>query len=309
MEYHTYEQGGTYINPLTDAGFKILFARESSQDILIGFLNAVLDRDNVDPITEIQYLDKEKLKEQPGERSVIYDIHCKTKCGKRFIVEMQNRSQSYFIDRTIFYVARAITEQGRSRDWEYSFMPVYGIFISDFVILKGDDRVRIDAEICDMDSGKQFSDKVRLVYIQLPNFRVSSPEKCGDYFERWIYLLKNMNIMETMPFVEKIFKRVEQVARVENLSPDERWRYERDLKFYRDYRNQMSFAKKEAREEGLAEGRAEGRVEGRAESLWKVARNMLKEGLGLQTISTVTGFSIDELKDNICQGPDVAPIG
>lgn len=63
MEYHTYEQGGTYINPLTDAGFKILFARESSQDILIGFLNAVLDRDNVDPITEIQYLDKEKLKE------------------------------------------------------------------------------------------------------------------------------------------------------------------------------------------------------------------------------------------------------
>lgn len=292
MEYQTFNDGGTFINPLTDSGFKILFARESSQDILIGFLNAVLDRDGKDPITEIIYLDKEKIKEQSDERSVIYDIHCQTKCNRRFIVEMQNRAQSFFINRTIFYVARAITEQGRAKDWKYDFMPVYGIFISDFAIKSDDDRVRIDVELHDIEHEKQFSDLIRLVYIQLPNFKVDKPEMCKDDFDRWIYLFKYMNVMETMPFVEKIFKRVEQVARVENLSQEERRQYDRDLKFYRDYHNTLDYAKTEGRTQGLAEGRAEGKTE----TQMSIARKMHDLGLNLSTISESTGLSLDKLK-------------
>lgn len=187
MDY--YNEEGTFINPLTDSGFKILFGRESSSDILIGFLNAILDPEGKDPITEITYLDKEKVKERPAERSIIYDIHCMTEHKRRFIVEMQNRAQPYYINRSLFYVARAITEQGKPSDWDYRFVPVCGIFISDFAIRPDETRVMVETGLTDMETGKQFSDLIRLVYIQLPNFRIAKPEDCRTYFERWIYLL------------------------------------------------------------------------------------------------------------------------
>ena len=43
------------------------------------------------------------------------------------------------------------------------------------------------------------SDKLRMVFLQLPEFSKEA-EDCETYFERWIYLLKNMNILERMPW-------------------------------------------------------------------------------------------------------------
>lgn len=84
-----------YIDPLSDPGFKILFGRESSKDILIGFLNMLLGKELKDPIVNVTHLDKEKVKEQTSERSILYDIHCETSSGHRIIVEMQNNAQNF----------------------------------------------------------------------------------------------------------------------------------------------------------------------------------------------------------------------
>ncbi len=49
-----------YINPFTDYGFKKLFGDENNTDILIDFLNAIL-QGKVSPIEKIYFLDKEQL--------------------------------------------------------------------------------------------------------------------------------------------------------------------------------------------------------------------------------------------------------
>lgn len=41
-----------YINPFIDYGFKKLFATEANKDILISFLNAVIE-DTKDPIVDL----------------------------------------------------------------------------------------------------------------------------------------------------------------------------------------------------------------------------------------------------------------
>lgn len=272
---------GKYIDPLSDPGFKILFGREDSKDILIGFLNMLLEESNDDPITDIEYLDKEQVRQQPEERSVIYDIHCQTECGRKFIVEMQNRNQANFIDRTIFYVSRAITEQGRTGDWRYAYMPVYGIFFTNFPIPQADKRLRVDAELRDTLTAKQFSNKLRLIYIQLPFFKKKEPEECDNDFDRWIYLLKNMKTMERMPFtkINDIFRRVEEVSRVGNLTKDELRRYEHDLKQYRDYNNIFQTAQEEGRKEGREEGWEEGWELGRKAGMEKGILKGLQEGI------------------------------
>lgn len=119
-------------------------------------------------------------------------------------------------------------------------------------------------------------------------------------FDRWIYILKNMRDMETMPFVQDIFRRVEQVASVENLNADDRRRYERDLKFYRDYHNTIDYAKEQGLAEGRAEGRAKGREEGRAEgiknTLKKTALAMKSKGFDITEIAELLDLSEEEVR-------------
>ena len=65
-----------------------------------------------------------------------------------------------------------------------------------------------------------------------------------------------------------------------------------------------SYAIKSGREEGLAEGRAEGLVKGREEgreegernSVSKIAKNLLAQGLPLTVIESATGLSVAELQ-------------
>ncbi|MFG6425124.1 MAG: Rpn family recombination-promoting nuclease/putative transposase [Muribaculaceae bacterium] len=59
----------TYINPMTDFGFKYIFGREESKDFLIDFLNNLLkDEPGFDTIIDLQYLDKEKSRRRKRER-------------------------------------------------------------------------------------------------------------------------------------------------------------------------------------------------------------------------------------------------
>lgn len=283
MAYINYTGTEKYIDPLSDPGFKILFGRESSKDVLIGFLNMLLDGEGRDPITDVRHLDKEKVMEQSDERSVIYDVMCETSCGRRFIVEMQNNFQHFFIDRSLFYMARAITEQGHSGSWRYDYMPVCGIFFSNFVLEGVEHKMRTDVELADRATGKQFTDKLRLIYIQPPAFIKERPEDCENDFERWIYILKNMRTMTTMPFtdMDAVYRRIEEVSRVENLDAAERRRYERELKAYRDYNNKL------LSHEEMGEARKE--VE--------IVNNMAAKGLDAIQISDFSGISIERVNE------------
>jgi len=71
---------GRFINPFTDFGFKYLFGREVSKDILIEFLNDLLQGERV--ITDLRFLNNEQEPEQKELRKVIYDIYCETNTGE-----------------------------------------------------------------------------------------------------------------------------------------------------------------------------------------------------------------------------------
>ena len=86
-----------FINPFTDFGFKRLFGQEDSKIILIGFLNALFEGEFV--VTDLEYRDKEQLRERPDSRNAIFDIFCTIDTGERIILEMQNNYQKHFEDK------------------------------------------------------------------------------------------------------------------------------------------------------------------------------------------------------------------
>lgn len=295
---------GRFINPYSDYGFKLLFGREVSKELLIDFLNGLLVGERV--ITDLTFLNNEQLPEYQEGRGIIYDVYCTTDTGEKIIVEMQNRSQVNFKDRALFYLSKAIVNQGLAgSEWMFGVKAVYGVFFMNFLLDGEEQKLRTDVILADQATGQIFSDKLRQIFLALPLFEKEEDE-CETDFERWIYVLKNMETLERMPFKARkaVFERLEEIADVGALSKHEREVYDNSLKVYRDYLVTMEAAKiegraegrAEGREEGREEGRAEGREEGREEGKFEVARKMKEDGMSAEIIAKYTGFTIDEIK-------------
>lgn len=294
----------TFINPRTDFGFKLIFGREETKSLLMNFLNGLLaDEPGFEPIIDVKFLDKEMNRLNKEMRGVVYDILCTTDKDKNFIVEMQNSNQPFFIDRSVFYMSRAIFNQGQiGTEWKFNFNHVYIVSFLNFLIEPLDNNVRTDAMICNLATKKPITDKVRFIYIQLPKFNKTDWNECENNFELWIYLLKNMENMTTIPFAYKdtAFEKLSKIASYASLSPEDRFEYDQNLQAYRDYVNTVDFAKQEGIELGLKEGREkglkEGREEGREEERNGIILAMHSNGLSLEMIATVTNTPKDKIR-------------
>ena len=98
-----------FVNPFTDLGFKIIFGQPASKDLLIILLNELLSGEH--HIEDLTFLDKEDRSENIHDKGIIYDLYCRTSTGEYIVVEMQNRWHSHFLDRTLYYVCRAVSRQ------------------------------------------------------------------------------------------------------------------------------------------------------------------------------------------------------
>jgi len=278
---------GKFINPFTDVGFKIIFGEEFSKPRLLDFLNALLEGER--KITDLSFLDKEQKAMFDGDRSPIYDILCATDSGEKIIVEMQNREHPNFKERMLYYAAEAIVRQGeKGTEWNYDIKAVYVVAFTNFVLTGYAGRLRIDAGLTDMERGGLFSNKLRLIYLQMPCFTKEADE-CENHFERWIYILKNMDILERMPWMAQnaVFRRLAEVAEVSMLSREERIKYDHALKRFRDTYNTITGAEQK--------GRAEGRIEGAEENKRDNARRMKADGMSAELIAKYTGLTVQDI--------------
>ena len=294
---------GKFINPFTDYGFKKIFGQEVSKELLIEFLNDLLEGERV--ITDLTFLNNEQLPEYPGDRIAIYDIYCTTDTGEKIIVEMQNRSQVYFKERALYYLSHAIVRQGvKGESWKFDIKAVYGVFFINF-LLDENHKLRTDVILTDRDTGKLFSDKLRQIFIALPLFNKTEAE-CETDFERWIFVLNNMETLNRMPFKAQkaVFEKLEEIVDVHSLSEEDRVRYENSVNAYRDYLATIDYAAKKGVEEGfedglqkgIQEGIQEGIRKGQQEKALEIARSMKAMGMTSEQIMKVTGLSLTEIE-------------
>ena len=137
-----------------------------------------------------------------------------------------------------------------------------------------------------------FSDKLRLIYLQLPCF-IKEADDCENDFERWIYVLKNMDTLNRMPWVAQnaVFQRLSEIAEVSAMTKEERIKYDHALKVYRDTLNAYNGAVQKGRAEGLAEGMEKGMEKGKSD----VARKLKAKGFDIADIIDATGLTEEQI--------------
>ena len=272
-----------FINPFSDWGFKHIFGREISKDLLICFLNDLFAGEFV--IKSLAFGNKEQIGLSKDSREVIFDIYCTTDEGKEIIVEMQNRGQEHFIDRALYYTSRVIVNQGIKGEWDYDIRPVYTICFMNFIDpLLPFGKFRTDMILADRDNGKMVSDKIRMVYLMLPFFEKTETE-CETDFERWIFVLKNMNTFERMPFLAKnaVFKKLAEISDLRTLSKKDMDKYEDSIRIMRDayatYKYAIKTGLEDGRKQGLEEGMAQGIEKGMAQGIEKGMAQGIEKGM------------------------------
>jgi predicted transposase/invertase (TIGR01784 family) len=284
-----------YINPFTDYGFKRLFGEEPNKELLLDFLNELLQKEQ-GKIVEINYLRSDKLGSTEVDRRAIFDLYCENEKGEKFIVELQKTKQKFFKDRTVYYSTFPIRDQAISGEWDFELNAVYTVAILDFIFDDDDDQAdkyRYDVKLSDIETHKIFYDKLTFIYLEMPKFNKTIDE-LETRFDKWLFTIKNLNKLDRIPdkLREQIFEKLFEVAEISKFSKEQLQEYEDSLKYYRDLKNSLDTA----REEGREKGREEGREEGELNKAKTIAITMKNKGLTNKDISDYTGLSIDEIE-------------
>ena len=325
-----------YINPFVDYGFKKLFATEGNKDILISFLNAVIEDSN-DPIVELTHKNVEQIGEFNGTKTSYFDVYCQTANGRRFIVEMQNTWKPFFKDRTLFYAAKAIRDQGDQIDptdralvtekeqkkWDYRLNEVYLIAVMNFNFPKkeyGPDDYCHKVMLSDVDDHHVFYDKLTLIYLEMPKLGEAKLDMTRP-LDRWLKVLYLLWGEEQFPpeLDEPIFRKLYKQAEYARFNPDQQLTYERSRKVMWDTYSEIEGGRilgfeqglEEGREKGLEEGREKGLEEGREKGLEEGLKEGRKEGRKeslLEVAKKMLAMGLD--KDTIAEatGVDVAAL-
>ena len=278
-----------------DWAIKRLLRQKANFGVLEGFLTVFLN----EPIKIVDILESEGNQQQANDKFNRVDIKAKNSKGEIIIVEIQNTSELYYLERVLYGVAKAITEHINLGNTDKEVKKVYSISILYFDLGKGSDYIYVGQNnfvgLHTQDhliiSTKEKDTIVRKSPSEIfPTYilvRVNEFNKVAKSpLEEWVEYLKNGVISpETQaPGLQEAREKLKYYS----MSDAERYAYDEHINAIMIQNDVLG----NARLEGMEEGRAEGRTEEKN----NIARKMLANGLSIEQIALITGLTEQEIK-------------
>ena len=285
-----------FLDPKNDVAFKKLFGSEEHKDILIHFINDILELKGNDQIEEVTFLSPIQDPEIASKKQSIVDVLCQDKNGVQFIVEMQVAPTKGFEKRAQYYAAKAYSRQlnrGKKEDGKYSNLKeVIFIAISDCIIFKDKEEYKSDHIILDKKTYEHDLKDFSFTFIELPKFKKDKISDLENILEKWCYFFKyadetSESELKKIIASDLVIERAYEALNQFNWSETELLAYDEEIKRIRDNIAAMDYQTDKAREEGREEGREEEKIE--------IALNLLKQGLDPKLISSATNLSEDQI--------------
>ena len=292
-----------FADPKNDLAFKKIFGSSEHKNILISFLNSVLDFKNEKTIVDVELANPYQVPKIPELKETILDIHATNKSGEKFIVEMQRKDLGNFTKRSLYYTSKAYVEQlPRGNDYT-SLKKVYFIGIVNFEIFSSHNYISRHL-IVNQENAKQDLDDFEFVFIELPKFK-KDLEELETLLDKWIYFIKYASDLTLIP---KEYETIEEFKEAFEIAKQTSWDSE-ELKVYEymalkefDEINALRTAEEKGLQKGiqkgLEQGLEQGIEKGKQEAQLDIARNLLKNGVDKQTVIVATGLS-EELIDTL----------
>ena len=293
-----------HIKATSDIFIHYLFGSEQNKDLLLSFINAVLEDADFPLIKSVEILNPFSIRQYALDKSTILDIKAKDNNGKIINIEVQAMGNSTFINRSMYYWARSYSEQLESAEQYRILNPVICINILDFSIIPELDKTHSVFLPLEKDHPQlRLSNHFEIHFIEFPKLREASAQlKQG--LREWLQFLKkegkeDESMITILDNNESLKKAHEQYDKFTG-NDEYRELYEARLKWQRDHNSLMDGALTEGMEKGMAQGltqgKAQGKAEGKAENASNVAKSMKNKGYPLDEIADITGLSNEEVE-------------
>ncbi len=282
-----------FLNPKTDFAFKKIFGSEESHDILLSFLNALLNLKPPYRLCEVEILDPYLAPKIRGMKDSYLDVRAKDEKGKSYIIEMQVLNVAGFEKRILYNACKAYAGQLSSGEDYHLLTDVIAITITDFIMFPEMEQISNKFKLR-ADAGEVYNDDLELVFAELPKFQKTEHELETE-LDRWYYFLKHAKDLDAIPGSLKIEPPIAHAFELANkagLTREELDDQERREIYIQDQRGAVQLAKQRAREEGHKEGHEAGYEEAQK----KMVKLAQASGLSISDIADMFALSVDEIK-------------
>jgi len=278
-----------FADPKNDIAFKKIFGDENHKEVLISFLNAVLDFQGEQTIVDVELANPYQVPKIEALKETILDIKATNQKQEHFIVEMQKKDLGDFTKRSLYYTAKAYVNQLDAGKNYHKLKKVYFIGLLNFTMFEGGSCISRHL-ILNQETNTQDLDDFEFCFIELPKFNTPLVE-LNTLLDKWLYFIKNAASLEMVPKELAGDKALEQAfdsAKMYNWNREEMDVYDyMHLKAW-DEINAIDTAVKKAKKQGIEQGIEQENIE--------TAKNAIKQGLDNQMISAIAGLSSEEVE-------------
>ena len=296
-----------------DFAIKNMLRDKKNFDILEGFIEVFLGKKC--KIQEI--LESESNQEYADDKFNRVDIKAKDTKGEIFIVEVQTTRYTYYLERILYGVSKAITEQLGNGDKYGNIKQVFSISVVYYDLGEGDDyfyecnsdfygvhshnilklnrREELSLEEIKNGDTRKFKYEAKYAHDIFPKYfliRINAYKKfIADAMSEWMEFLKNNSIKSntTVPGLQAAKEKLNMLK----MTKAERISYERHLDSIRNEKEAFWTAETDA----YVAGEEKGRAEGEKSKAIEIARNFKKAGIDINIIAENTGLTIEEINN------------
>ncbi|MDE6708456.1 MAG: Rpn family recombination-promoting nuclease/putative transposase [Oscillospiraceae bacterium] len=258
------------MSPKIDFAFKEIMANPKA---LKGFLSAVL---NIPPesIKNTTLKNTNLRKTHEHEKQGILDVRLVMNNDKEIDIEIQLSYMAAWADRSVFYIAKMMTEQAEINKKYSNFKKCIGINILDFNYINQTENFHTVWHIREDNENIKYTDILEWHVVELP--KIPSITDGTDLY-KWVQFIKAEK-KEEFEMIAQGNEYLESALDTLNIiSQDEQKRLEytaRQKTLY-DYNTLME----ENYDKGLALGLAKGRTEGKAEMEFELIKKWKAKGM------------------------------
>jgi predicted transposase/invertase (TIGR01784 family) len=285
----------SFMDPKSDTGFKKLFGNKDHTDIIKSFLNAILKRSGKDAIQTISFAETENLRHPIEGKQTLLDMHAIDGNGHHYIIEMQNKYQKFYIERTQYYSSFVFSEQLNPNLYFDKLLPVISISILNHTFFDHHTDVISNHTLMDMKHKTITSMFQTFHYIELPKFK-KTIEKCLSLEDKWLFFMQQAEKCHAIP--EQVSQSKELVTAFKLLERMS-WTHS-DMADYIREQDSAGYEQRViagAKELGEKKGRAEGKAEGVQEAKEALVVKLLKKGMTISEIADLTELTIDQIDE------------
>ena len=275
-----------FLDVKTDYAFKRVFGSKEHKDILISFLNSIVDLKY--KIKDLEIIDPYNIPMLKGMKDTYVDVKARLENDEIVIIEMQILHHDGFEKRVLYNAAKNYSKQLEKGDEYHLLNPVIAITIVDFIMFENTQKVITYFKLIEKNDFIEYSGDIELIFIELPKFNKKLDE-CKTIQDKWIYFIKNAGSLEYVPKnLDEEIKKALELANEANLTEEELEIQHKRKEFIMIQKAAISKAKREGKEEGIKEGEKKAKIE--------IAKNLL-DILDNETISQKTGLTIQEIEN------------